>query len=139
MADSSTIKTTAIPGLLVLDRPINKDNRGFFREIFHLDELEKISGVKFDSVQMNHSHSEPAVLRGIHAERWNKIVYPLNGAVFVAIVDIREDSPTFGKVETFTINDDNRIAVFITQKNIKLATTATTTTTTTTTQMQHKQ
>lgn len=106
------IKQTNIPGLLILDRPIHKDERGFFREIFHLDELEKISGVKFESVQMNHSHSNPRVLRGIHAERWNKIVYPLNGEVFVAIVDLR-DGPTFAKVETFTVNNSNRFGLFI--------------------------
>lgn len=107
------IKKTSIPGLLILKRPIHKDPRGFFREIFRQDELEKISGVKFEGVQMNHSHSEPAVLRGIHAERWNKIVYPLNGEVFVAIVDISGDSPTFAKVETFVINDKERFGLFI--------------------------
>ena len=107
------IKKTTIDGLLILERPIHKDERGFFREIFRQDELEEISGVKFAGVQMNHAHSNPGVLRGIHAERWNKIVYPLNGEVFVAIVDIREDSPTFAKVETFTINDNTRFGLFI--------------------------
>ena len=106
------IKTTSIPGLLILNRPILNDERGFFREIFRQDELEKLGGVRFEGIQMNHSHSEPQVLRGIHAERWNKIVYPLNGAVFVAIVDIREDSKTFGQVETFTIDDNNRFGLF---------------------------
>ncbi len=106
-------KTTSIPGLLIMERPIFKDERGFFREIFHLDELEEVSGIKFNTIQMNHSHSNPGVLRGIHAEQWNKIVYPLNGNVFLAIVDIRPDSPTFGKVETFNIDDENRIGLFI--------------------------
>lgn len=107
------IKTTSIPGLLILERPVFEDERGFFREIFRQDELEKVSGIKFEGIQMNHSHSDPKVLRGIHAERWNKIVYPLNGAVFVAIVDLRENLPTFGRVETFTINDSNRFGLFI--------------------------
>lgn len=107
------IKKTSIPGLLILERPIHQDERGFFREIFRQDELKEFSGVKFEGLQMNHSHSDPGVLRGIHAERWNKIVYPLNGQVFVAIVDVREDSPTFAQVETFTINDDNRFGLFI--------------------------
>lgn len=106
------IKTTSIPGLLILNRPIHKDGRGFFREIFRKDELEKITGVKFEGVQMNHSHSAPKVLRGIHAERWNKIVYPLNGEVFVAIIDVR-DGPTFSKAETFTISDNHRFGLFI--------------------------
>lgn len=111
MAD--VIRKTSIEGLLILDRPIFTDERGYFREIFHQDELEEVSGIKFEGIQMNHSHSNPKVIRGVHAERWNKIVYPLNGEVFVAIVDIRPDSPTFGKVETFEINDHNRHGFFI--------------------------
>lgn len=107
------VQKTSINGLLILKRPIHRDERGFFREIFHKDELERISGINFDGKQMNHSHSNPKVLRGIHAERWNKIVYPLNGAVFVAIADIRPEFETFGHVETFIINDQNRFGLFI--------------------------
>ena len=111
--DHKYIKTTKIPGLLVLERPIHSDERGFFRELFHKDELEQMAGIKFDGVQMNHSHSVPGVIRGIHAESWNKIIYPVCGQVFIAIVDIRPDSPTFAKVETFNIGEDNRIGLFI--------------------------
>lgn len=111
--DNKYIKTTSIPGLLILERPIFSDKRGFFRELFHKDELEEVIGFKFDGIQMNHSHSLPGVLRGIHAEEWNKIIYPVCGQVFVAIVDIRPDSPTFSKVETFVIDDGNRIGLFI--------------------------
>lgn len=111
--DQKYIKHTSIPGLLILERPIFSDERGFFRELFHKDELEKITGSKFDGVQMNHSHSLPGVIRGIHAEEWNKIIYPVCGQVFIAVVDIRPDSPTFAKVETFLVGDDNRIGLFI--------------------------
>lgn len=107
------VAKTSIKGLLVLKRPIHKDERGFFREIFHIDEIEKTLNMEFRGVQMNHAHSNPKVLRGIHGENWNKIIYPVNGEVFVAIVDIRPDSPTFAKVESFTINDQNRIALFV--------------------------
>ncbi len=111
--DNKYIKTTSIPGLLILARPIFSDQRGFFRELFHKDELEEMIGFKFDGIQMNHSHSLPGVLRGIHAEEWNKVIYPVCGQVFVAIVDIRPDSPTFSKVEIFIIDDNNRIGLFI--------------------------
>lgn len=110
---SDFVKTTSIPGILKLERPIHKDERGFFREIFHIDEIEKILNIQFKGVQMNHAFSAPKVLRGIHAENWNKIICPVNGEVFVAIADIRVDSPTFAKVETFLINDENRIALFV--------------------------
>lgn len=111
--DNKFIKETSIPGLLKLERPIFTDERGFFRELFHKDELEQIIGKKFDGVQMNHSNSKSGVIRGIHAEKWNKIIYPVSGKVFIAIVDIRPDSPTFARVETFNIDDNNRIGLFI--------------------------
>ena len=113
MSDQSFVKKTSISGLLVLERPIAQDERGFFKEIFHLDELEEVFGSAFKPVQGNHSQSLTGVLRGLHAENWNKLVYPLTGKLFVAIVDIRPDSETFAKVETFTIDDSNRFAIFI--------------------------
>lgn len=111
--ENKFIKATSIPGLFVLERPVFTDERGYFRELFHKNELEKVTGISFNGVQMNHSYSLPGVIRGIHAEQWNKVVYPVSGEVFIAIVDIRLDSPTFAKVETFTINDQNRVGLFI--------------------------
>ncbi|OGE14405.1 hypothetical protein A2111_00405 [Candidatus Daviesbacteria bacterium GWA1_38_6] len=107
------IKKTSIPGLLILERPTFEDDRGFFREVFHLDELEKVTGEKFNLAQWNHSLSKPGVIRGLHAENWNKIVYCTSGKMFTAIVDLREESDTFGKVETFTLGDENKAALFI--------------------------
>lgn len=107
------VKKTSIEGLLILERPTDEDERGFFREVFHFDELEEVLGFKFNPVQVNHSKSKPKVLRGLHAENWNKLVYPVTGKVFVAIVDIRPDSPTFAKVETFNFDELKRYALFI--------------------------
>lgn len=107
------IKKTSVAGLLILERPIFEDERGFFRELFHKDELEKATGIKFDGLQMNHAHSLPGVIRGIHAEEWNKIIYPVSGEAFIAIVDLRKNSPTFSKVEIFNVNDKRRFGLFI--------------------------
>ena len=104
---------TSIPGLLIIERPVYADERGFFREVFRLKELEEEIGQKFNIVQANHSHSLPRVIRALHAENWNKLVYPLAGKVFTAIVDIRPDSETFGKHETFVFDDKSRKALFI--------------------------
>lgn len=111
--DNKFIKKTSIKGLLILERPTFSDERGFFREIFHKDELEEVLGIKFDGVQMNHSRSNKGVLRGLHAEGWNKIISPVTGSAFLAIVDIRLDSDTFGKYETFTITDEKRFSLFV--------------------------
>ena len=107
------IKETPIPGLLVLERPTHHDERGFFREVFHLDELEAVAGVRFRLAQWNHSKSLPRVIRALHAEGWNKLVYPVTGSMFAAIADIRPDSPTFGRVATFTFDESSRRALFI--------------------------
>lgn len=95
------IKKTSIPGLLIIERPTFKDDRGFFREPFRLNELEDALDYRFSFKQMNHSLSKPGVIRGVHAENWNKVVYPVTGEVFLALADIRPDSKTFGKVVTF--------------------------------------
>ncbi len=107
------IKPTGIKGLYLIERETREDERGFFREIFHLDELKEITGVDFQVLQANHAYSIPGVIRGLHAERWNKLIYPATGTAFCAFVDIREDSETFGKVETFTFSDGSRNALFV--------------------------
>lgn len=113
MDPNQHVKTTSIEGLLILERPTKVDERGFFREVFHLDELEKVLGFEFKPIQMNHSHSYPKVIRALHAENWNKLVYPVNGSMFAAIADVRGDSATFKKVATFEFNDEKRFALFI--------------------------
>ncbi len=111
--DTNYIKKTSIPELFVIERPTFTDERGFFREIFRLDDLEREVGIKFCIVQVNHARSHPNVIRALHAENWNKLVYPVRGKVFLAIVDIRPDSPTFAKHETFNFDNNSHKALFI--------------------------
>lgn len=113
MKDNNYITKTKIKGLVIIERPIFKDERGFFREAFRLNDLEKETGIKFNIVQADHSYSVPRVIRALHAENWNKLVYPLTGKAFSAIVDIRPDSETFGEVETFEFGEDHPKAIFI--------------------------
>jgi dTDP-4-dehydrorhamnose 3,5-epimerase len=107
------IKKTSIDGLLIIERPIFKDERGFFKEIFRIDALEKEIGKKFHFKQANHTYSKPRVIRGLHAEGWNKIIAPVSGKVFIAIVDIRPESKTFAKIETLTIDEKSPKAIYI--------------------------
>ena len=111
--DKSYITKTSISGFYIIERPTHPDERGLFREIFRLDELEREAGIKFNIVQANHARSYPGVTRGLHAENWNKLVYPIRGKVFLAIVDIRPDSPTFTQHETFSIDNNSHKALFI--------------------------
>jgi dTDP-4-dehydrorhamnose 3,5-epimerase len=115
--DSPSIIKTSIPGVVLIQRPIKTDTRGFFHEIFRKEELRDATGVDFNPVQWNHSLSYPGVIRAIHTENWNKLIYPVTGVLYAPIVDLRPDSPTFGKVEYITIDntkeDSPRQAVFL--------------------------
>ena len=104
---SDSIKKTKIAGLLVIERPTFADERGFFHEVFRLNELKEL-GVDFHPVQLSHALSKPGVIRAIHTEGWNKIVYPVSGKLFVAIVDVRPDSPTFAKYEEFVFDNTQK-------------------------------
>lgn len=107
------IRETSIPGLLIIERPVFRDERGFFKEIIRLNELEKATGIKFNLKQWSHSFSKPRVIRALHAENWNKIVYPVTGKMFAAVVDIRPDSKTFAKVEEFNFDGKEHKALFV--------------------------
>lgn len=107
------IKTTDIPGLLIYERETFEDERGFFKEIVEIRDLEKVLNKKITITQWNHSRSKPKVIRGFHAEPWEKIVYTVKGEVLAIIVDLRTDSPTFGKTVKVELGEDNRKAIYL--------------------------
>jgi len=112
---SEFVEETEIPGLVIVKRPTFVDERGFFREVTRLSDLESV-GIKFAPVQVNHSLSVAGTIRAIHTETINKLVYPLTGRMFAAFVDVRTDSAAFGKVITInfdSLNKASETAVFI--------------------------
>lgn len=113
MEKNSSIKQTSISGLILIKRQTFSDDRGFFRETVRISEIEEATGVKLEIAQMNHARSSQNTLRGIHIAPWNKLVYVVSGKVQQVVVDLRQDSKTFGKHESFIIGDDNRSSIFI--------------------------
>ena len=109
------VRTTDIEGLLVLERPTMDDERGFFREVLEKRDIEAAAGNKIEIVQWNHSRSNPGVIRGIHAEPWDKIVYCVHGSVLNVVVDLRVGSATFGKVFSKELGGENMYALYIPQ------------------------
>lgn len=105
---------TKIEGVLIIEYPVHSDDRGFFHEIFRKQDLES---VVFNPVQFNHSMSKPGVIRAIHTENWNKLVYPVTGILYAPIVDLRPESITYKTVEYITIDnskpDSKRQAIFL--------------------------
>lgn len=92
---------TAIPEVLILEPKVFGDDRGFFFESFNQAQFEEATGLKRTFVQDNHSRSSKGVLRGLHYQLpphpQGKLVRVVAGEVFDVAVDIRQDSPTFGK------------------------------------------
>jgi dTDP-4-dehydrorhamnose 3,5-epimerase len=99
------IEPTAIDGLLAVRQSTHEDERGFFRQTYVASELATALGREVRFVQGNHARSRPGVVRGFHAEPWDKLVYVARGVVFAAIADIRPESPSFGEVATFHLGD----------------------------------
>ena len=118
MTDKSpNIVKTSIDGVVLIRRPIHGDFRGFVHEPYNRRELEEATGVDFHPVQWTHALMKPGVIKAIHTEDWNKLVYPVTGILYAPIVDLRLESKTFGKVEYITIDntkeDTKREALFL--------------------------
>lgn len=97
------IHTTSIQGLYFIDTPVASDERGFFREIALLPDLESVLPSPFRIKQINHAKSEKNVIRGMHAEDWNKLVTIAHGVALCVLSDIRPESETFLKSEYFLL------------------------------------
>jgi dTDP-4-dehydrorhamnose 3,5-epimerase len=100
---------TSLPGVLIIEPRVFRDERGFFLETYHAQRYRD-AGLDAAFVQDNHSRSTRGTLRGLHwqAERpQGKLVRVLVGEIYDVAVDIRPDSPTFGKWVGVTLSADN--------------------------------
>ena len=107
---------TAIPGVLVIEPRVFGDGRGFFYESFNAREFKELNGLEPNFVQDNHSRSAKGVLRGLHyqiRQPQGKLVRVVAGAVFDVAVDIRKNSPTFGRWAGQTLSTENRKQMWI--------------------------
>jgi dTDP-4-dehydrorhamnose 3,5-epimerase len=105
------IEHTELPGVLVLEPRLFRDDRGFFYESFNTEVFARHAdaGLPAAFVQDNHSRSTERVLRGLHyqLERpQGKLVTCVHGAIFDVAVDIRVGSPTFGRWTGVTLSGD---------------------------------
>ena len=94
------ITPCVIPDVLLLEPRILGDDRGFFFESFNQRDFNQATGLDLYFVQDNHSRSACNVLRGLHyqiTQPQGKLVRVTVGEVFDVAVDIRRNSPTFGK------------------------------------------
>lgn len=106
---------SAIPGMIEFDIPVHGDNRGWFKENFQKEKMLPLGFpkefFKNEKLQNNVSLSRKGVLRGLHAEPWDKYISVAdNGKVLGAWVDLREGN-SFGHVYQTIINASKGIYV----------------------------
>ncbi|TAK50680.1 MAG: dTDP-4-dehydrorhamnose 3,5-epimerase [Bacteroidetes bacterium] len=109
------IESIHLNGLTVIAPDVFKDDRGFFMEAFRADYFDAL-GLPSSFPQDNHSRSVQGVLRGMHFQ-WEppqgKLVRVTVGRAFLAMVDIRKNSPTLGKWCSFTFSAEERKLVWV--------------------------
>ncbi len=103
------VTETALPGVLLVEPDVHRDDRGFFLETWHAARYAE-HGIRESFVQDNHSRSGHGILRGLHAQldpAQGKLVRCSIGSVFDVAVDIRPGSPTFGRWVGYTLSQDD--------------------------------
>jgi len=104
------VQVTRIPGVLIVEPVVFGDDRGYFMESFNEREMRSI-GIDAHFVQDNHSRSARNVLRGLHYQinqSQGKLVRVVSGKVFDVAVDIRRNSPAFGKWVGVELSAENK-------------------------------
>ena len=110
-------KKTKFSGLIIIKTSTNIDDRGYFQELFRLNELEKTVGYKINFCQENESVSKLGVLRGLHFQKkpysQSKLVRVSDGSVLDVVVDLRKDSLTYGKYFSIKLSSKNNLQLFV--------------------------
>lgn len=105
-----------IPEVLVIKPDVFTDDRGYFFESFHKEKFAS-NGIDLPFLQDNESKSQKGVLRGLHFQlppfEQGKLVRVIKGAVLDVAVDIRKNSPTFGKWVSVTLSEENKLMCWI--------------------------
>lgn len=111
------IKTTPLKDCYIIEPTIFEDERGYFFEKFNEKKFEDLTGMNGHFVQDNISRSSYGVLRGLHLQKGEhaqaKLVSCLEGKVWDVAVDLREDSPTFGKWFGVELTPENKLQLYV--------------------------
>ena len=113
----SQIKVTKCPieGLYVIEPAVHGDHRGYFMETYSLRDMQE-EGLDMVFVQDNQSMSRKGVLRGLHFQKEHpqgKLVRVIRGSVFDVAVDLRKNSPSFGKWYGVELTEENKKQFYV--------------------------
>ena len=107
-----------IEGMFIVEPTVFEDNRGYFMESYNENDFKQ-AGHDLTFVQDNQSKSSKGVLRGLHLQvnyPQGKLVRVIRGEVFDVGVDLRADSPTYGKWAGAILSEENKKQLFIPPK-----------------------
>ncbi|MCX6075106.1 MAG: dTDP-4-dehydrorhamnose 3,5-epimerase [Campylobacterales bacterium] len=103
---------TEISDVIIIEPKVHGDSRGYFVETFRADKLEEFLGYTINFCQDNESKSSRGVLRGLHYQlapaAQTKLVRVIQGRVLDVAVDIRKNSPSFGKHVAVELTSENK-------------------------------
>ena len=106
-----------LKGCFIIEPKVFGDKRGNFLEIFNKKIFKDKTGLEIDFVQDNQSTSQRGVLRGLHMQKGilsqAKLVRVVKGSVLDVIVDVRKDSPTYGKHFSIELSEANYKQLFV--------------------------
>jgi dTDP-4-dehydrorhamnose 3,5-epimerase len=112
------IEQTFIRDLLVISPSVFEDARGCFFEAYNKSKFSDL-GISIDFVQDNQSFSKKGTLRGLHYQNppfaQTKLVRVLQGEIIDVAVDLRKDSPTYGKHFSVLLSAENKKQLLVPQ------------------------
>jgi len=110
------IKPTVLDGIFEIENKKFKDHRGIFVKTFHTQTFKEY-GLESDFKESFYSVSKKNVLRGMHFQLaphdHAKLVYVIDGEILDVAVDIRKESPTFGKYFSTIISSENAKSLYM--------------------------
>jgi dTDP-4-dehydrorhamnose 3,5-epimerase len=109
------VNKTPLDGVFIIEPKVFKDARGIFYEVYSAKKYEE-HGIPAHFVQDNHSVSEKGVLRGLHYQispGQAKLVRVTRGEVFDVVLDIRKESPTYGKWWSLHLSETNKLQLYV--------------------------
>jgi len=108
--------TTPLEGLLIIQPDVFDDDRGYFFESYNHEKF-LTAGLDLKFVQDNESKSKKGVLRGLHFQAppfaQGKLVRVISGSAMDVAVDIRKNSPTYGKWTSVVLTDKNKLMFWV--------------------------
>ena len=111
------IEKTKLAGCVVVTPKTHTDDRGYFMESYRRSWMDSLTDFSGDFVQDNQSLSHYGTIRGLHLQigenAQSKLLRVLQGSILDVVVDLRQDSPTYGEHISVELSDENNHQLWV--------------------------